>query len=1789
MITEKELNLINLSATKKDFYQIWNELLEVASKISERWDPLSTNETDPGIVLLKVLTATADKLNYNIDKNILEAFMPTAAQEESMRKLCDMMGYTMKYYQSATTNITFYYSGNTKSAETALPASGLTIPIFTPITNADKDISYITTSQGTLLNDQTTIEIPCIEGQLAKCESDTDNIISLIHLDESNRYYLPETQIAENGLFVYNISDNIKSDAWTRIDNLNTQPAHSKVYKFGFDSQEYRPYIQFPDDIGNLIEDGLEIYYIRTSGAQGNVSAKTLTVFEKPNLDEWADYADNDSFIVTNYSAATNGKNPETINQAYSAFKKTIGTFDTLVTCRDYMNKIYSLVSSQNVPLVSNIMVSDIRDDINRAQTICSFNDFGLCYVDKSNKVTIEKDKKSVSVDAIEPFDLVLYPFRTYNNLGTITDYKNSFTYNDSNNTLIETLLKDSKTIAHNFKYPSNDEIVCIKNYLRLNAKISTTTKVGALEELAIIANIKAALFNTFNMRELEFGQEIPFDIILECIENADNRIKNVSLEEPALYTKFLCQDGSEYDCITTEDDTDDKNSEDIKQKIIKANKLYNKLALRNILAGKVKLFNYDDSFAYDFTETDYGEVTAYKPEDAESDEPYTEIETTLADLTSRNEEQVEIPNVSAESSKTLSYNSTYGYIYADANDINKIQYASQYPIKEGTAEQSIIINKLESELPLDISKKSLSNGGIKLNKHEVIKFRAPNFITTVTYPAYVNYYLKLDNKSKNQDAIPATFCALGEFLNSEVNSWVLEKFTAENEKGEFKDIVKGIQGSNKPTPITYWELFIAYIATTSSYLSSLIVETETIKSVDTARYYTNTYGAIFSKASDKSQVYWQVRNFSVDEKDNSFNGKYYYVDFSSKVFSILTQFISKIPYPVWDSAEQANEAELAKEQKKDPSNLPSWYYLKGLYRKVADPGSYRPGAYVDIAQIKYGECSMWRAFEDPFFDGFYVQQTHKYDSLPQPENKGDYFTTDGLGRGAITSGIPANCEYQLQANEYLCINYTPSASSDNTNSEVEPVSQVFGHGTIIRPNFQMVDSEFRYSVLGKAFAKRDGFDFSRVNTGESFTNPSGLYSLGANEQIELRSLVEVNLEKTVVNLYWVLNNEDNSLTEDTTGATINVIDNKLHYTLGEGEYIYYTNERKQDLAYYGEGTEVILSENLSLVPINEILLTEAEADALGIAGIPWYTRDLTGDNRITLREYQYITLTEGDTLISLTAAEGQTTLGNDWISCKTDSEFPVKYSIGDTVYTLPALAVKGMSWEARSLLEFEVGPNTAQTLYRKGAAITAYAISIDDQNNVKTKIVKITPGQDAEKSLKPISFKTNKEIVISSDNVFLQPDQLDNQSLQIKIFANTAIKIKTGDDNVLSTALALHNIEGKYTKISAANFKTTDLTMPKSLVLPVTVPDGDYALMTIYYKPAEEYAKSSYDAGLTITDTKGKELKGVIFNLSTGQDNKLMPDNWSWWPGREVLKTVLELIPTDKLEVKESDEKDSKSTYWALLDTKYTRLKIAAPALGSINFVLTSGEITTDASKNILDGIILSEFNSLADVSVESPDKEYKLTEISISKKVVTKNNEIVSTQLTLIFKNEDQSKSRTLIITRESNKDTIKENKTIYQYAKSISTKTVYQLQPGLNTLFLKESANISLESDVKGEAVLIFADPSLIRNIDLGIDNRLICYKQTEENTQYYEQILKDIAEIDVDHLFYYDNPVENDTALDLHLARYSLDDSETLEAPRIWYDSNNVNNKFVISEIDADWLDTGIQITKSSKRY
>ena len=88
MITTNDLELSSMSYTSKDFGTLYPELLDLAKKLTNSWNPATSNESDPGVVLLKEAAFIGDHNNYNIDKNTLENFLPSATQDKSVKHIC---------------------------------------------------------------------------------------------------------------------------------------------------------------------------------------------------------------------------------------------------------------------------------------------------------------------------------------------------------------------------------------------------------------------------------------------------------------------------------------------------------------------------------------------------------------------------------------------------------------------------------------------------------------------------------------------------------------------------------------------------------------------------------------------------------------------------------------------------------------------------------------------------------------------------------------------------------------------------------------------------------------------------------------------------------------------------------------------------------------------------------------------------------------------------------------------------------------------------------------------------------------------------------------------------------------------------------------------------------------------------------------------------------------------------------------------------------------------------------------------------------------------------------------------------------------------------------------------------------------------------------------------------------------------------------------------------------------------------------------------------------------------
>lgn len=651
MINEKELQLSSKSFTNKDFASIYTEILDLTQKISPKWNPAASNESDPGVVLLKLAAFVGDKLNYNIDKNTLENFMPSATQESSMWKLCAMNGYNMKYYVSATTNVYFTYTGEFEGS--------IVIPKYSIISTEDETLKFVTLSDATISERGEATQTPTlvIEGTLKDLTINDSTTILLENLDDSNRIYFSDVAVAENGVFVTNQGDS--SIEWTRVYNLNSQLPGSTIFVFGYDSTSKLPYIQFPEDVANLMGEGLNIKYVVSSGVDGNVNAKALTNLVSQLSDESLDKS---NLVITNPNATINGANPETIDEAYNNSKKIVGVFDTLVSTRDYANAIYFLqdsdVSEHN--LVSNVQVADRRTDLN----------YGV------NVKTLDENGEHITnlPSTIDAFTLCIY------SLKPIYDYSYS-SYNDSYSPLLNLVniklgLEDKKTLSHDYKEFSSvadeDIIYLIKNNYKLNAKIVTTTKVNSFEQLDILQNVYNALYINFNSRKVDYGYEIPYDTLVNVITEADSRIKLVVLEEPELVTSVVSPSGNNVVYLPDANKTADEL----------INNPYLKVMAKNIIKGTIPLFSYNTDFDYDFGVKKIANVPSYINNLTKAE---TNVIVSGQDLlkgyTPRKNEYIQLvsPNLNTE----LTFSAYVNYRFESTN-VDEITANSEYQLKSG-------------------------------------------------------------------------------------------------------------------------------------------------------------------------------------------------------------------------------------------------------------------------------------------------------------------------------------------------------------------------------------------------------------------------------------------------------------------------------------------------------------------------------------------------------------------------------------------------------------------------------------------------------------------------------------------------------------------------------------------------------------------------------------------------------------------------------------------------------------------------------------------------------------------------------------------------------------------------------------------------------------------------------------------------------------------------------------------------------------------------------------------------
>ena len=617
-----EKYLSNLSYINKDFPSLWNEILETVPKLTNKWIPSEANESDPLVVLLKELAIIADKLNYNVDKNVLELFPATLTQLRSAYNVYESLGYTPDWYVSAVTSITISYTGMVGDAtpNESDPNYTCLIPKFTQVSDDDTTIIYTLMQDvtregetGFKLGQSDRISVLAMEGVLNNFEVNGSTQITYANLDSQNRLYFTQSNVAQNGIFISNNADfsdfifndnSADSEGWRRVDNLNQYVAGNYIYKLGIDTVNNSVYIQFPDDIGTLIGDGIYIKYILSSGAGGNIARgditqfANVTEFECTPVDENTPTLTIDNFVVTNTQSVQSGADPLDIEEMREQFNRVVGVFDTLVTCRDYENYIYEATDDAGIPYVSNIRVSDRNTDLRDSI--------------EYKMMTIEGDiidevyyvPNSAMEDAMSPYDLRLYPLPYVDPIETQSEFDNTFgigsgdtTITNLNNTIQQEVIANAKVINHNFSSVGNPVIV---NY-QLSGQIYLQSAVSTVEASNIMTNVQSAVYGALNARELEWGSAVDYGNVVDTIKASDSRIQYVALDA-------ITYDSVDFPSLLG-DSGESFESELIERNILKGNRAWTEYAPFTYNYGEEQY-----KFGSDTNPNDFDSVTSVQP-----------------------------------------------------------------------------------------------------------------------------------------------------------------------------------------------------------------------------------------------------------------------------------------------------------------------------------------------------------------------------------------------------------------------------------------------------------------------------------------------------------------------------------------------------------------------------------------------------------------------------------------------------------------------------------------------------------------------------------------------------------------------------------------------------------------------------------------------------------------------------------------------------------------------------------------------------------------------------------------------------------------------------------------------------------------------------------------------------------------------------------------------------------------------------------------------------------------------
>lgn len=531
--------------THRDYESIKKDLIDAIPSLTQEWT--CREESDPGIVLIKLMSMFGDSLSFNMDKIALELYLQTVTQRKNCAMILKLLGYKMHWYRTArvVADVRLKDEGSPENPNhvvlkpftTMFKGGQITYTVVPTETNrGDIDVNSATVSDRVYL----------VEGIIEEVSFNKSNLVN-------NRFYFSDSNIDESNLWL----DFGGYHTCKLVDNLYLS-TDDKVVSFEFNIDEYdRPYIElvnyWQDILGSsAASNNFNLKYVKTSGSAGSVSSGQLTKIVGAGQGSKGTDAvlvvhpsNNSKEVLSEDGWTAPGYDPQTVEEARKDASLYVTTHETLVSSGDFERATKRLVGVTGAKLVDNeIMINeglDVQDISNRAkdsfktQEISVINDQG-----EEEKETLLAAYCAIiyatylNLDAVNNMYCQLsesdpYYFKSYDDFISGEKQPSAelqalgcFPYKMTNNLLmsLDELYHSCKVINVQIEYGTT------KVYpFKVAGEVNLQEPMSPSDTLIVLSEIDRALEQYYYPDNHDFGDQPKFLDIVKIIQGADDRI----------------------------------------------------------------------------------------------------------------------------------------------------------------------------------------------------------------------------------------------------------------------------------------------------------------------------------------------------------------------------------------------------------------------------------------------------------------------------------------------------------------------------------------------------------------------------------------------------------------------------------------------------------------------------------------------------------------------------------------------------------------------------------------------------------------------------------------------------------------------------------------------------------------------------------------------------------------------------------------------------------------------------------------------------------------------------------------------------------------------------------------------------------------------------------------------------------------------------------------------------------------------------------------------------------------